>query len=285
MGTPAFPNLGKHCSVADCKQIDFLPFTCDCCQQVFCLEHRSYRQHKCPDADNQGISVVVCPLCAKAVRLVPDEDPHITWETHVNTVCDPTNYEKATNKRKCPVVGCRQILALSNTVKCKDCAEDHCLTHRFGPDHKCPGPRKSNSGFPFMGFFKHSRREDPSPNRAPIPAQPSSTRGRFADSAGRGVGKLSGEFNQASQLGQSSRSRSRSESEPWGMEVCPQCNACFSSITALVEHVEEVHERGSNCASARDVTIDVCPRCSRGFRDPVALVEHVERDHRSSSKA
>lgn len=34
MGTPAIPNLGKHCSVDDCRQIDFLPFTCDCCQQV-----------------------------------------------------------------------------------------------------------------------------------------------------------------------------------------------------------------------------------------------------------
>ena len=35
MGTPAFPNLGKHCSGDDCKQIDFLPFTCDRCNQVF----------------------------------------------------------------------------------------------------------------------------------------------------------------------------------------------------------------------------------------------------------
>ena len=34
MGTPAFPNLGKHCSVDDCKLIDFLPFTCDCCNKV-----------------------------------------------------------------------------------------------------------------------------------------------------------------------------------------------------------------------------------------------------------
>ncbi|OAY73065.1 Zinc finger AN1 and C2H2 domain-containing stress-associated protein 13 [Ananas comosus] len=33
MGTPEFPDLGKHCSVDDCKQIDFLPFTCDRCSQ------------------------------------------------------------------------------------------------------------------------------------------------------------------------------------------------------------------------------------------------------------
>jgi hypothetical protein len=34
MGTPAFPNLGQHCSVSDCQQIDFLPFSCDACNKV-----------------------------------------------------------------------------------------------------------------------------------------------------------------------------------------------------------------------------------------------------------
>ena len=34
MGTPAFPNLGKHCSGDDCKQIDFLPFTFDGCNLI-----------------------------------------------------------------------------------------------------------------------------------------------------------------------------------------------------------------------------------------------------------
>ncbi|PVH65067.1 hypothetical protein PAHAL_2G416300 [Panicum hallii] len=37
MGTPEFPNLGKHCSVGDCNQIDFLPFTCDRCDHVYSL--------------------------------------------------------------------------------------------------------------------------------------------------------------------------------------------------------------------------------------------------------
>ena len=38
MGTPEFPNLGKHCSVGDCNQIDFLPFTCDRCDHVRFLQ-------------------------------------------------------------------------------------------------------------------------------------------------------------------------------------------------------------------------------------------------------
>jgi len=38
MGTPEFPDLGKHCSVGDCNQIDFLPFTCDRCDHVRFLQ-------------------------------------------------------------------------------------------------------------------------------------------------------------------------------------------------------------------------------------------------------
>lgn len=100
MGTPEFPNLGKHCSVEDCRQIDFLPFTCDCCFKVYCLDHRSYIRHQCPTANKNNVTVVICPLCAKGVRLNPVEDPNITWESHVNTECDPSNYEKATKKKK-----------------------------------------------------------------------------------------------------------------------------------------------------------------------------------------
>ncbi|VYS69672.1 unnamed protein product [Arabidopsis thaliana] len=84
MGTPEFPDLGKHCSVDVCTQIDFLPFTCDRCLQVLCLDHCSY-------------------------MLNPDEDSNITWDKHVNdTDCDPSNYENDVKKKKkqCPVSSC-----------------------------------------------------------------------------------------------------------------------------------------------------------------------------------
>lgn len=275
MGTPAFPNLGKHCSVDDCHQIDFLPFTCDRCKLVFCLQHRSYGQHRCPHGDNQGVTVVICPLCAKGVRLIPEEDPNITWEKHVNTICDPSNYEKATKKRKCPVAGCREILVFSNTIKCRDCNVDHCLKHRFGPDHKCPGPRKPYTGFQFSNLMTTARNENTRPNRAS--AQPSSAWTRLVNAATAGMAKLSTEFNQTFQVGQSSGIS--------GAEVCPQCNARFSSVTMLVEHVEKVHGKSNDRAGVRKLTVDVCPKCSKGFRDPVALVEHVERDHGGTSKA
>ncbi|KAK9290640.1 hypothetical protein L1049_008813 [Liquidambar formosana] len=292
MGTPEFPDLGKHCTVEDCKQIDFLPFTCDRCHQVFCLEHRGYTKHQCPVADRKDVTVVICPLCAKGVRLNPDEDPNITWESHVNSECDPSNYEKATKKKKCPVPGCREILTFSNTIRCRDCNLDHCLKHRFGPDHKCPGPRKPDTGFPFMGLLNRSRKEESKPNRTPATSSPkwatsflnaASTVRATAESS---MAKLSSEFSQAWQTARDGVGQSSSSSGSRGgqLEECPQCGAKFSSVTTLVDHVEKVHERSGNRTGVKKVTIDVCPKCSKGFRDPVSLVEHVERDHGGTSK-
>ncbi|KAJ6837552.1 zinc finger AN1 and C2H2 domain-containing stress-associated protein 16-like [Iris pallida] len=248
MGTPEFPDLGKHCSVDDCKLIDFLPFTCDRCKKVFCLQHRSYTTHRCPNADQQDVTVLVCPLCAKGVRLVPNQDPNITWDVHVNTDCDPSNYQKATKKRRCPVPGCRELLTFSNTIRCRDCAQEHCLKHRFGPDHKCPGPKKPDTGgFPFLG---------------------SSWWSSVRASAETGMQRLGIGGNLE--------------------EHCQQCPAKFSTVAALIDHVERSHGHGGQRTGggrAARVTVDVCPKCSRAFRDPVLLVEHVEKDHAGTSKA
>ncbi|KAF2307917.1 hypothetical protein GH714_033338 [Hevea brasiliensis] len=270
MGTPQFPDLGKHCTKEDCKQIDFLPFTCDRCRQVPILSlSRLFISdgfwyfvwsteailHSCPKADGKDVTVVICPLCAKGVRLNPDEDPNISWETHVNTECDPSNYEKVTKKRKCPVRGCREVLTFSNTIKCRDCTIDHCLKHRFGPDHDCPGPKKIE----LQLFGPQLKR----------------------------VAKLSTEISQAWQTAKNTAGPSSSSGgDAIGLEEeCPQCGARFSSVTVLVEHVQKVHERGGNQSRVLKLPVDVCPKCSKGFRDPVALVEHVERDHGGTSKA
>lgn len=288
MGTPAIPNLGKHCSVSDCRLIDFLPFTCDCCQQVFCLEHRSYSRHQCPKASKHDVTVVICPLCAKGVRLIHEEDPNITWESHVNIECDPSNYEQATKKRKCPVPRCKEMLTFSNTIKCRDCNIDHCLKHRFGPDHSCPGPRKPEPAFQFMGFLNKSRKDETKQAAATSSSKWTSSFLNIASSvrasAEAGMAKLSNEFNQALSTNggaQSSGSTSRSGSASQQVEVCPQCKLRFSSVGALVEHVEKVHDRNG----VMKATLDVCPKCSKGFRDPVKLVEHVEREHGGVSKA
>ncbi|KAK4481705.1 hypothetical protein RD792_012614 [Penstemon davidsonii] len=283
MGTPAFPNLGKHCCVEDCRLVDFLPFTCDCCHQVFCLDHRSYSRHQCPKANKNDVTVAICPLCAKGVRLIPEEDPNITWESHVNIECDPSNYEKATKKRKCPVLRCKEMLTFSNTIKCRDCSIDHCLKHRFGPDHQCPGPKKPDAASQFLSFLNGSKKDVSKQSPVASSSKWSTSFLKAAQSfkatAEAGMARLSNEFNQA--LGTNGSTTNQSGSTSGQVEVCPICNLRFSTVGALVDHVQRVHEKNG----VMKATLDVCPKCSKGFRDPVSLVEHVEKEHRGVSKA
>ncbi|KAF9596042.1 hypothetical protein IFM89_006969 [Coptis chinensis] len=255
MGTPEFPDLGKHCSVDICKQIDFLPFTCDRCYQVFCLEHRSFARHQCPNANKQDVTVVICPLCAKGVRLIPDEDPNITWETHVNTDCDQSNYAKATKKKKCPVPGCRELLTFSNTIRCKDCNVDHCLKHRFGPDHKCEGPKKpsASSAFSFTSFLSKSQKEKPRYKCSPA-ASSSNWATSFLSAASSVRASAEASMEKLSKMAKDGMGWGSSSSSSNGtgqVEVCPQCHSTFSSVTSLVEHVEKVHERGNSRAGVK----------------------------------
>ena len=70
---------------------------------------------------DKDCKVLVCPLCAKGVKLVPGEDPNVTFERHTQSGCDTSNYKKVMNKPRCPVNGCNEKLTFSNTVTCKDC--------------------------------------------------------------------------------------------------------------------------------------------------------------------
>lgn len=240
------------------------------------------------------MTVVICPLCAKSVRLVPDEDPNIAWDNHVNTECDPSNYERATKKKKCPAPGCREVLVFSNTIKCRDCMVDHCLKHRFGSDHKCPGPPKLETSFSFMSFMNKSGKDEPKPGTLTSTSSSKWTTSflnvasNIRASAEAGMSKLSGEINQAwrnvreSSSNNSSSNDNRNNGE---VEQCPQCGAKFSSVTSLVDHVQKSHEKNETRSGVKKVTVNVCPKCSRGFRDAVGLVEHVEKDHGGSSKS
>ncbi|XP_075930142.1 AN1-type zinc finger protein 1 isoform X2 [Petromyzon marinus] len=43
-------DVGHHCAVEHCGQLDFLPFVCNGCGKVFCLEHRGKDDHACTEA-------------------------------------------------------------------------------------------------------------------------------------------------------------------------------------------------------------------------------------------
>lgn len=299
MGTPAMPDLGQHCSRDDCHQLDFLPFTCNACHKVFCLEHRQYKSHNCPNANDQDVTVIVCPVCIKAIRTVPNEDENATWERHVRTDCDPSNYEKATKKPRCPVRGCKEILVFANKVFCNDCKRDVCVKHRFGPDHGCEDFRKLNSsnrtmshyGNLFMKSFKERAAPAATVSKGKQPASGASSTqsggiaGAFTglySSVESGINKL-GFMNSSS--GASSRNSSGrqtpfvasqgSKGQMPKIEECPQCRARFSNVGQLIKHVETMHDAPE--------MLDVCPKCGMKFRDPILLVNHVERDHGGSS--
>lgn len=130
--------LGAHCARPDCMQIDFLPFTCDACSQTFCLDHRTYTAHSCAHAEGRQTEVIVCPVCARAIKLTAGSDPNIAFDRHQREEgCDPSHYARVHQKPKCPVPNCKEKLSLTNTYRCKECSQRVCLRHRHGDDHGC----------------------------------------------------------------------------------------------------------------------------------------------------
>eukprot|EP01018_Ginkgo_biloba_P022681 Gb_30953 [translate_table: standard] len=113
-GTPLFPDLGKHCMEESCRTLDFLPLKCNGCNKVFCAEHRSEKDHDCPNVD------------------MNDRQKHSQ-----SGQCDPDNRLK--KRPKCCVRRCKEILTFSNTNVCKSCVGKTCLKHRFPSDHACGG--------------------------------------------------------------------------------------------------------------------------------------------------
>ncbi|KAJ0982669.1 hypothetical protein J5N97_010924 [Dioscorea zingiberensis] len=289
MGTPDHTDVGMHCSAGECKLFDFMPFACDRCNQVFCLQHRSHSKHLCSNANQKDVTLLLCPLCANGVLLVSGQDPNIAWESHVNTDCDPSNYRKETKKKRCPVPDCLETLSFSNTIRCRDCARNHCLKHRFAPDHMCPGPKKPYAGFPFIGLLRRSQNFDflatqTSNNSMTNLNSNGSSRwssgllnavSNVRASAEASMQRLSNVTAQALQKAKDGISKSSNGAEL--VEQCPQCLVWFSSVSALIEHVDRDHDHGDNAHT--------CPKCNKGFGDPVLLVEHVERNHGGTSVA
>ncbi|KAM9303802.1 AN1-type zinc finger protein 1 isoform 3-T3 [Morus bassanus] len=102
--------LGQHCGVAGCRQLDFLPFVCDGCSGVFCLQHRSQDAHGCSKVNIRNNSV--------------KPDQHKSY---------PCSYKGCNGKELLPVL-------------CPYCEKHFCLRHRHQSDHECekldtPRPR------------------------------------------------------------------------------------------------------------------------------------------------
>ncbi|GBF91544.1 hypothetical protein Rsub_04284 [Raphidocelis subcapitata] len=140
--------LGEHCRHPECRTLDFLPFKCDACKQIYCLDHRTYSAHACKAASaSRQLLVIVCPLCAGSVHLGPGESPDAAFDRHCAAGgCDPRNYARATQKPRCPARGCKEKLTTINTYACKACHQRVCMRHRMTDDHQCPGRPAAGAG-------------------------------------------------------------------------------------------------------------------------------------------
>lgn len=131
------------------SQGKIIPFSYPCCPnvffffshyfryvQVFCLEHRSYKSHDCPNSDSSSRKVAVCEICSLAIETTgygEEEEKKILEKHEARGDCDPKKKKKTT----CPVRRCKEALTFSNTSSCKICRIKVCLRHRFPADHYC----------------------------------------------------------------------------------------------------------------------------------------------------
>lgn len=141
--------IGKHCR--ECGQLDFLPVECNRCKGQFCKDH--FSEHRCLPAGNSATveedkNVIICPICARGVEKRPDVDPNILIEEHCRSKeCDPDNYSRVHERKRCPVPGCRSKLTTVNSYECRHCGISTCVKHRFQADHKCAPKSKGKSSF------------------------------------------------------------------------------------------------------------------------------------------
>lgn len=139
-----FPDLGKHCSEPTCRQLDFLPITCDACKEDFCKDHFSYWGHKCPCAFKKDVQVPVCPLCNVPIPVKRGEIPDVVVGEHMDRHCTfhPGRNQKVFTHR-CSKEGCRKKEMLP--LACAQCYGNFCIQHRHPLDHGCQAESSATS--------------------------------------------------------------------------------------------------------------------------------------------
>ncbi|KAM7451737.1 hypothetical protein ABFA07_000755 [Porites harrisoni] len=128
-------SLGTHCSLKDCKRLDFLPFRCSHCKEIFCLHHRTPEGHQCPDVVTSDVHVPVCPICNQIIKKSKDEDINRQVEQHIISGCKTLVVGKPKKSNKCSLKTCRQHGLMP--FVCPDCRKNHCIRHRHAEDHLC----------------------------------------------------------------------------------------------------------------------------------------------------
>ncbi|CAH1634816.1 unnamed protein product [Spodoptera littoralis] len=135
-----FPHIGKNCSYKSCNKLDFLPYKCGGCKEMFCSDHFAYTKHECPAPDRQNVQVPECPLCGKPVPGKRGEPPDVAVGTHIDNQCtsDPAvERRRKVFTNRCTFKGCKNKEMVP--LVCSECSLNFCLRHRHGSDHACEG--------------------------------------------------------------------------------------------------------------------------------------------------
>lgn len=284
-----FAHIGKSCSY--CNSQDFLPFTCDCCSSVFCLEHRSYVAHNCKRATGKDHRVISCPLCTKSIHFFEDgssANVHEVFDKHLRLECTNREGTNSTAKsatttsssssaanaatkapKRCCAKGCRDTLTTSNTFYCPKCRQESCLKHRFSDAHEC-GTSRGVGG-------------NPNPSILLSSSTSSSSSSSTTSSSSTKTSSLPSSVSSTS-------ASSNNQSVPFFATRSAQPPSRNFDMRAQLR--ETAHRRGA--AGGREVAnynnssggsggggdrLEPCSHCGAAFDDPVALVNHVSTAH------
>lgn len=305
-----FDTIGQHCAVSDCRQKDFLPFTCDYCRKKLCNEHRAYAAHSCDGAKAKDITSIDCPVCAKSVKFDKSQDVNTVWEAHHLNECSQiaVDPKKKPPKKSCARLGCRTVLGISNTYTCPKCQKLVCLSHRIPEEHNCASNVAAAKKTVSNHWSNKAMTSSSSSSRSALPVKPK----------GKAKSSYTSKEDMASILRETAHRRKQggatettttttaaadvishvpvgsgsSSEEGIPSIACPLCTFKDLELEVVSRHMANMHPQyqgtidtsapagvGGGGGAYTGEGQEVCPMCNQRFSDTFELISHCEIVH------
>jgi predicted nucleic acid binding AN1-type Zn finger protein len=134
-------DVGKHCALKECNQLDYLPFACKYCNKSYCLEHKDCKHHLNCSGPKDNV-VVSCPVCNQPVNGTSstrssEREINRLVEEHISAGCPPPEFEQQLKKinKKCMMKRCNKAELVP--FDCNGCGGRFCIQHRMNLSHEC----------------------------------------------------------------------------------------------------------------------------------------------------